>query len=187
MSGGQRAFQLLDLHITSGFTQYSISNLSKLLHVIFELLLSHVPRHIPHEQGGVGCCVSRFFFTWGSLHFLFLLGGWRVCLCSLLFFKLDRLWFNGLLLGQICVFENMLHFCLVTCLRNTEFNCQAAPLKHGRIHGSDSGLSLSFTAELNKSKSSVLVVCVVEWHVNRIDFTEFAECFLQMLLAHIEH
>jgi len=51
MCGGQRTFQLLDLHVTGGFAEYSVGYRPKLLHILFELQLSYIPGHIPHEQG----------------------------------------------------------------------------------------------------------------------------------------
>ena len=178
-----------------------------MLHMLPELFLRHVPGHIAHEQSRTVLLIIAF------LHFLFLWWDFRssslLCLfpplflffrffgfcifCFLLLllfdllFNLDRFRLDCLLFGLVGVVEHVLHFGLVARLGKTEFYSQRPALVLSSIHLIDRFLSLLPRGKFDKAKASVLVVRVVQRHVERSDFSELLESLQQVLLSHIEH
>ena len=184
------ALELGNFHVAGSFTKHRIGNLPELFHVFFEGLLTYVPCDVPHKKrrivGSIGS-LFRFFklflrLNHRCLHYLFLFFFW-----FFLFFKFDRLWTDNFLLSLISIIEYVLHLSFVGSLWQTELNSEITSFELFAIHSFDCTLSVSFVCEFYESKAPVLVVCVVEWHVNAIDFAELFEGLFEMLLTHVEH
>lgn len=117
-----RVFQLFDLHVAGSFTQDSVVNGAKLLHVLLEKFLSDIPRNIPHKQSRILHRVICIFLSLLPLSLLLLfnfLCSIFICLIIssgsllLFLFKFNTLWFNDILLCLVCVVDYMLHFSFV--------------------------------------------------------------------------
>jgi hypothetical protein len=184
------ALELCNLHIARSFTEYRVGYLPKLFHMFLKSLLTHVPSDVAHEKRRVVRVVRsllRFFKLFLGHNYWLFNNFFLFLFCLFLFFKFDRLRTNNFLLSLVGILKNVLHLRFVGGLGQTELNGEVTSFELFAVHGVDCALSIGFIREFNEAKSSVLVVGVVQWHVDAFNFTKLLKSFFQVFFSHVEN